>query len=476
MSRLPPTPATIKQLFALSGNLCAFPGCNQQIIQDGMVVGQICHIEAAELGGERFNPNQTDEERRSFDNLILLCSIHHTITNDVVKYPVEVLQKMKADHEGKFLHNPFEVSDDIVQKAINHYISIYTNVNTGNGTQIITYNINQGPNSKEISDLFETLFNANFPKLQQEAENIARSNIEEFKRNFLDKANYRLSPDDMSSFSSPDVQFILNKSIETIARKDSKDLRDSLSQLLIERVKNNDNDLLSIIINECIMTISKLTKNQLKMMAVCFVFCEYIRYKNIDSWSSLNNYFNHYVDKFLDFNYTYADAQHILYTGCASATTIINYETLSDLLDLIFPFLFMNPINIWKARHLGLSEKILSSMIARTDKEFRFTFYSEDKLKKHMHMIKLDESFEEPIMGLFRSSKVTDYSDRSKPATALLINKLDIGYKAMNKWEKGGLPYMRLNSVGLVIAAIYCSQVLGEEIDISVVLSGSSVQ
>jgi hypothetical protein len=69
---------------------------------EGNFVGQICHIEAAETGGERFNPNQTNEERRAFSNLLLLCYDHHVITNDVKVYTVEALQNMKSDHESKF--------------------------------------------------------------------------------------------------------------------------------------------------------------------------------------------------------------------------------------------------------------------------------------------------------------------------------------------------------------------------------------
>ena len=69
---------------------------------DGVFIGQICHIEAAEEGGERFNPNMTNEERRSFDNLMLMCYEHHRVTNDVGKYPKECLYKMKQKHEEKY--------------------------------------------------------------------------------------------------------------------------------------------------------------------------------------------------------------------------------------------------------------------------------------------------------------------------------------------------------------------------------------
>lgn len=94
---------TIKKLFALSGNYCAFPECPNRVIDDnGNVIGKICHIEAAKKGGPRYNCKQTDDKRRSFENLILLCEKHHIETDDITKYPVEVLKQYKANHEDQF--------------------------------------------------------------------------------------------------------------------------------------------------------------------------------------------------------------------------------------------------------------------------------------------------------------------------------------------------------------------------------------
>lgn len=101
--RLTPTKDTLRHLYLLSGNRCAFPGCTEVMINEsGQFIGEICHIEAAMPGGERFNPQMTNEDRRQFKNLMLMCHEHHVVTDDVQTYTVEKLQKMKADHEKKF--------------------------------------------------------------------------------------------------------------------------------------------------------------------------------------------------------------------------------------------------------------------------------------------------------------------------------------------------------------------------------------
>lgn len=101
-------PTTIRRLDTLSGNECAEPNCRRKLIaEDGeSIVSKICHIEAASPNGPRWNKDSTDDERRDFKNLILLCDEHHVIIdnkNNEAKFPVSLLKKWKADHEAKIL-------------------------------------------------------------------------------------------------------------------------------------------------------------------------------------------------------------------------------------------------------------------------------------------------------------------------------------------------------------------------------------
>lgn len=104
-TRLEPTKGTVFRLGAVSGNNCAYPGCPERMFSPTfMQLGQICHIEAAEEGGPRFNPLMTDEQRRHISNLMFMCYVHHKETDDEFRYPRERLWEMKRDHEGQFQH------------------------------------------------------------------------------------------------------------------------------------------------------------------------------------------------------------------------------------------------------------------------------------------------------------------------------------------------------------------------------------
>lgn len=101
-----PRESTIRKLFALSLNHCAFPGCTTPIIDGatGTILAEICHIRAQNPSGPRFSASQTAEERHSFNNLVLMCEVHHKIIDakeNFATYSVERLMEIKAAHEEK---------------------------------------------------------------------------------------------------------------------------------------------------------------------------------------------------------------------------------------------------------------------------------------------------------------------------------------------------------------------------------------
>jgi hypothetical protein len=111
-----PSDPTIKRLFAVSSNRCAFPNCTEPLVEGDTVVGEVCHIKSTRKGHRRHDQNQTDEERNGFDNLILLCRKHHKIVDtEVDRYPPPLLIEMKKAHEAH-PKGLFTISDDMVQR------------------------------------------------------------------------------------------------------------------------------------------------------------------------------------------------------------------------------------------------------------------------------------------------------------------------------------------------------------------------
>jgi hypothetical protein len=114
-----PSEKTIKRLFAVSGSLCAFPGCALPIVEAvGTIAGEICHIRAQNEGGPRFDGTQSEDERHNFDNLVLLCRRHHKMVDaepDV--YSVEALEEIKRIREEE-MGRPEQATDAFFAKIL----------------------------------------------------------------------------------------------------------------------------------------------------------------------------------------------------------------------------------------------------------------------------------------------------------------------------------------------------------------------
>ncbi len=123
MARKAPKLEVIKALLARSGNQCAFPNCSHPIINDkNKLIAQLCHIESANNGGERYNKQQNDEERRDYENLIFFCYRHHVETNDEKDFTVEKLKEIKSKHESKFKESNFKIEKKRILQEIQNDI------------------------------------------------------------------------------------------------------------------------------------------------------------------------------------------------------------------------------------------------------------------------------------------------------------------------------------------------------------------
>lgn len=94
-------------LTIFSAGKCYWPGCNESLLKEveGVyrIALEIAHTCAANPNGERYVPEMTDDERKSFHNLIFLCIPHHKTIDEAgaeSKFPIELLRQWKAEREA----------------------------------------------------------------------------------------------------------------------------------------------------------------------------------------------------------------------------------------------------------------------------------------------------------------------------------------------------------------------------------------
>lgn len=127
--------STLRRLDTLCGNQCTAPDCDRKLIaRDGeTIVSKICHIEGAAPNGPRYNIGMDDDQRRHFDNLILLCDECHSIVDNPeneARYPVPLLREWKKQHESKRTYSYFSERPSLLSTVITAISDIELDVET----------------------------------------------------------------------------------------------------------------------------------------------------------------------------------------------------------------------------------------------------------------------------------------------------------------------------------------------------------
>jgi len=108
--RTPPrrySPQTLKLLWGRAAGRCAVPTCRVDLIADeadhdpAVPIGEIAHVGGASDSGPRANASLSLKDRRSYENLVLLCAhCHRKFNRQPRSHPVDSILQMKRDHEA----------------------------------------------------------------------------------------------------------------------------------------------------------------------------------------------------------------------------------------------------------------------------------------------------------------------------------------------------------------------------------------
>jgi len=109
-----PSKKTTNELWAACGNECANPKCNTKVIKIDAAkqtitrIGEVAHILGNNKGSNRYDEKQSDEERHSFSNLLILCPRCHRenpdgidIPQNEARFPPALLKRWREGHLDK---------------------------------------------------------------------------------------------------------------------------------------------------------------------------------------------------------------------------------------------------------------------------------------------------------------------------------------------------------------------------------------
>ena len=462
--RIHPKEKTLKKLFALSGNECSFPDCRQHLVDgDQNLIGQVCHIEAAEEGGERYNPSQTDEERAGFDNLVLFCANHHIVTNDVNKYTVGILRDMKKKHEAKFIKNQFTVTDKVLEQAGQFFSQ--TNTNSGGGQQsnyqansIVVQN--SGVSASDVVTIVQSLFEANFPVLVAKASQKAEENVTKFKQEISKQIGIALKESDLENFSEPDVQYVLNEAVTAAARSDSEELRQTLSKLVVNRVKENNIDIKKLVLNGAITTAGKLTLNQMKIITLCFM-TKNTRFIGVRTWEALKNNLETKIKPFTGIKVTNSELLYLQYTGCGDVQSVFSTDLIEHIRNT-YGTVFISSYTEDEIKGLKLSDEISNGLFVNIAGKVIPNIDGVNELKEYLKNKGVESALVDNAVAVYNSKLPRVEDIKSK-----LEQEIDWA-KDLLETYKDTIDKMSLTSVGMAIALAFYEQQIGQSLNMEI--------
>ena len=192
--------------------------------------------------------------------------------------------------------------------------------------------VNQGLSYSDVKDVAMSIFESNFYKLSDAAATIATKRAEEMVETLLDKINKleKDYPNIVSKIENPDVQYAVVNAQKQYARSGNQNMLNVLSDLLANRFLSDEESLKSIVLNEAIEVITKLTINQINIITTIFIV------KNVQMNSAskfievLSSIMPHQI---IETGESLSLYDHLMYTGAASSDlTSRGYQNLEYLI------------------------------------------------------------------------------------------------------------------------------------------------
>jgi len=158
----------------------------------------------------------------------------------------------------------------------------------GSDTTQIGVQNNYGISAEEASRLAINLFMDNFPKLQEEAKEIARVRAEELCKEVIDKL-VSGGKSDYSEFTDPDVQYVFYEAQKGYARFGEKETLQMLRELIVNRVNFNETGYMKRIYDKAIEMATLLTSTQIDYLTFIFI-AKHVKFQDVTNIEKLKHY------------------------------------------------------------------------------------------------------------------------------------------------------------------------------------------
>ncbi len=336
----------------------------------------------------------------------------------------------------------------IVQPA--SLIPIAANVETQIGQQV-----NVGLTYSDVKEIMEDFKQQALIELKEEAKKTYANRVEDFNTKLLTQIA-ALPAEKLNKLREPDVQIVVAEASKISGRKISQETRKVLADLVIGRIVNEGDtgeSLKSLVYNEAVNTVGKLTNDGIKILALTFL-TRYTSNPSVDSLEKLDWMLTNHFLPLIDFKDTTAEFQHIEYAGAGANNQLFSWNIVSNTFRSEYTFLFQKGLDKEQPKNHNVEDIIGKVAILDTTKGvYNFSAKHKKDLEENLDKEKINGARRATIIQLYES-QIKNEDEIKKEVEEKTVN----GKKIIEKWNKSQINGLTLTSVGIVIAATFLEQ------------------
>jgi len=334
-----------------------------------------------------------------------------------------------------------------------------TAIQAGGNVTVVT----TGLTYSEVRDIAIDVFKGNFYKLAGSAKQTADTRGEEITEMFLSKLQKEY-PAGLEKSRDPDFQYALFTVQKEYARNGDKELGDLLVDLLVDRSKQEQRDILQIVLNESLSTAPKLTQSQLAALAVIFLF-RYTQNYGIGSHQMLGEYLDKHAFPFASQVVKNAACyQHLEFSGCGSVG--IGAVALESALSRTYQGLFLNGFDeqevVNRGVSIGMDPRFFTRCLNEASK-VQVNALNKGTLDNALEANLVSSEDRAKISALFDVGKMSDAEVRAK---CVEIRPYMSGL--FDTWSESAMKNFTLTSVGIAIGHANVKRLVGEFANLSI--------
>lgn len=329
----------------------------------------------------------------------------------------------------------------------------------------ITIN-HSGMSYLEVRQVALDVFKANFMELSSKAAEIARKRAEEITEEFFRKIEIE-NPKCIDKAEDPDFQNALFSMQREYAKSGDKDLGSLLVDLLVDRSKQANRDIMQIVLNESLITAPKLTNDQISALSLIFIF-KYTQNKGLGTHNLLGEYFDKHLTPILNnICKSQASFQHMEFSGCGSIG--MGEISLEEILLRTYKGLFSKGFEVKKVDELSLNMFVGQQIFCRCQN-------NSDNLQIRALN---DESLENMLKGIPENICSVESKQKIKSLfNENLMNANEVRNKCIeirpymkeifDIWSSSSMKNFTLTSVGISIGHANVKRHIGEFANLSI--------